>query len=104
MAKTFQFTTTFDSTVVVSQETVDSLVAARAAIKAIVGTKSFAATRARSDGHDRFMQDLFLSEKSDDEVIAQIIRIGMRDSIRANVAEKNSDQTIKVGDVVVTQK
>lgn len=105
MSKTHQFNISAALTLVSSTHSVDAVTVARAALKASLTTEAGKVKYAESRGQQRFIADLFSSDKSDEEVIIQILRAGLRDVIREALTEaSDSDQRIKVGDVKVTLK
>lgn len=102
MSTTHEFNISLEATVVTGQESVDGLKVARAAVKAAAETKAGRAKLEGLRGDKKYLNELFRSDKSDEEVIIQIIRNGLRQVIGELASEaSDSDQTVRFGNISV---
>ncbi|CBZ42000.1 Gp5.5-like host HNS inhibition [Pseudomonas phage phi15] len=102
MSMTHKFNVSLECTVVSSQEAVDGLKVARAALRASRETEAGKAKYATLTGGQKFLQDLFMSDKTDEEVVVQILRNGLRDILGETAKEAtDSSQTVRFGNISV---
>lgn len=102
MSNTHKFNISLEATVVTAQTAVDSLKVARAAVKAAADTESGREKLEGLRGDKKYLNELFRSDKSDEEVIVQILRNGLRQVI-GELAEEacDSEQTVRFGNISV---
>ena len=101
MSVTNKFTVTFNLTTVIHSDAQRDLIAARGDLKALVAAGK---PLPEVKGPSKFVQDLFVSEKTDEEVIVQLVRTGARDLIHQAFKEEcRRAQNFRVGDVSVKE-
>lgn len=102
MAITLKAHVSFPLTVVVHTETMQMVAAARAACKVLTETER-AEKFKEADKEERSKLDLFLSEKTDEQVIEQIYRAALRRHIRKELRSEltNDESTARIGDTLV---
>ncbi|QNJ57279.1 hypothetical protein Stalingrad_28 [Pseudomonas phage Stalingrad] len=102
MSNAHKFNISLEATVVTAQTAVDQLTVARAAVKVAATTKAGLAKMEGLRGDKKYLNDLFRSDKSNEEVIVQILRNGLRQVIGELAGEaSDSEQTVRFGNISV---
>lgn len=100
MAMTHKFNVSFELTTVLSGEEIQALIAARGALKALKAANQ--PLPEAQKGRGEWLQRLFVSDKTDEEVVIAVVRDTIRVFLRESCAsESSSTQTLKCGNVSV---
>lgn len=103
MSITMKAHVSFPMTIVVHSEALEFVAAARAAVKALSPEYREEKFK-KADKEERFKLELFLSDKTDEQVIESIYRTALRAFIRNDLKKElsNSESTARIGDTIVT--
>lgn len=99
MSMTIKTRTAFETTTVLNTKEVNSFVIARAALAAAKAQGALP----EITGAGLYVQNLMLSDKSDEEVITQLVRNGIRDLITGAFKDESSEaNSFRVGNIKTT--
>lgn len=98
MSITMKAVVTFPMTIIINRETMQYIAEARQKCRDADPEKF-----AEAKGHERFKVELFLSNKTDEEVCQIIYRASMREFIRRDVTNelKTDESRARIGDIKV---
>lgn len=99
MSITMKAVVTFPLTIIINTETMQYIAEARQKCRDADPAKF-----AEAKGHERFKVELFLSDKTDEEVAQVIYRASMREFIRRDMTNelKTDECSARIGDIKVT--
>lgn len=103
MAITMKAHVSFPLTIVVATETMEYIAAARGAVKAL--SEEYRAKKFKDANKlERAKLELFLSDKTDEQVVEWIYRSSLRQFIRDELKKElcNDESTARIGDTRVT--